>query len=601
MTITIRTASVDDHGRLMHAEDPTAQACLAFVRLERELERRGLALAELGRLTVLSPVPVRADDAAGPGPGPSEPWPGASGPWPGASGRVASTTAPDDVFDLIRERLAHEGADVPIDVLPAERLAQPGMLVALRAEVVTPAFTPTTSHEGTHMSASTLDVAALRGVTGLLLAGDAGYDEACTPWNLAFPLSPAAVAVPHSVDEVIAAVTAAAELGLRVAPQSTGHLASTLDGRLDNAMLLRLHELTGVTVDPVARTARVLGGTLWRDVVAAAAPHGLAALHGSAGDVAVAGYVLGGGLSFYGRRHGLACTSVRAFEVVTADGALVRATADEHSDLFWALRGGGFGFGAVVAVELDLLPYAEVYAGMLLWDLSHGAEVLRAWAEWTSRAPESATTSIRFLRFPPIPDLPPLLSGRSLVVIDGAILESDETAAELLAPLRALGPEIDSFGRMPAAGLLEVHMDPPAPTPGVSDHAMLTALPAEAIDTLLAVAGPGVDTPLMVAELRHAGGALDRSTDAALPRLHGQYALFALSAVPAPELLTLGEQVTKATVDAMRPWAAVTDFPNFTERQVAASALYDVATRERLAATRDRYDPTRMWLAAHAV
>jgi hypothetical protein len=88
--------------------------------------------------------------------------------------------------------------------------------------------------------------------------------------------------------------------------------------------------------------------------------------------------------------------------------------------------------------------------------------------------------------------------------------------------------------------------------------------------------------------------------DAALPRLHGDYALFALSAVPAPELLSLGEQVTQAVVDAMRPWAEATDFPNFAERQVATSTLYDDATRERLAATRDRYDPTRLWLAAHA-
>ncbi|WP_221629250.1 FAD-binding oxidoreductase [Humibacillus xanthopallidus] len=585
MTITIRTASVDDHGRLMHAEDATAQACLAFVRLERELECRGLALAALRRLTVLSPAPAPDADAAE----------------PLATGRSRPTTAPGDIVDLIRERLTPEGAHVPVDVLPAERLAQPGLLVALRAEVVSPPSTPSTTHEGTPMSASTLDVAALRDVSGLLLPGDAGYDEASTPWNLAFPLHPTAVAVPHSIDEVITAVTAAAELGLRVAPQSTGHLSSTLAGREDDTLLLRLHELTGVTVDPVARTARMLGGTLWRDVVAAAAPHGLTALHGSAGDVAVAGYVLGGGLSFYGRRHGLACSSVRAFEVVTADGALVRATADEHPDLFWALRGGGFGFGAVVAVELDLLPYADVYAGMLLWDLARGAEVLRAWAEWTSRAPESATTSIRFMRFPPIPDLPPFLSGRSLVVIDGAVLESDERAAELLAPLRALGPEMDTFGRMPAAGLLGVHMDPPAPTPGVSDHAMLTALPPEAIDALIAVAGPGADTPLMVAELRHAGGALDASTDAALPHLCGQYALFALSAVPVPDLLAPGEQVTKAVVDALRPWAAATDFPNFAERQVAASALYDEVTSARLTAIRDRYDPTRMWLAAHAV
>ncbi|MDL9978817.1 FAD-binding oxidoreductase [Microbacterium sp. ASV49] len=452
------------------------------------------------------------------------------------------------------------------------------------------------------MSASILfDAAVLRSVPCIVLPDEAGYAEACTPWNLAFPLHPAAVAVPRSVDDVIAAVTAAARAGLQVAPMSTGHLASTIAGRLDEALLLRMSELTGVSVDPVARTARVLGGTLWRDVVAAAAPHGLTAPHGSAGDVAVAGYVLGGGISFYGRRHGLASASVRAFEIVTADGTLVRASADEHHELFWALRGGGGSFGTVVAIELDLLPVADVFAGMLLWDVAHAPTVLRTWAAWTSHAPESATTALRIMRFPAIPELPPFLSGRSLVVIDGVILDDDATAAKLLAPLRALAPELDTFTRMPAAGVLDIHMDPPAPTPGVSDHAMMSGLPEEAIAVLLSVAGPGVETPLMVAELRHVGGAFDREQDGALRRLHGRYALFVLCAAPTPELCALGEDVTSEIVQLMSPWANGTLYSNFAEGRADASALYDPAARERLAAVRDHYDPTRLWVAAHAV
>ena len=257
-------------------------------------------------------------------------------------------------------------------------------------------------------------------------------------------------------------------------------------------MLVSLRGLRGVEVDAAARTARVLGGSLWNDVLEAAAPHGLTAPHGSAGDVSVVGYMLSGGLSFYARAHGLAVNAVRAVEVVTADGTLVRASEDEHTDLFWALRGGSGAFGVVVAMEIDLLPLADIFAGMLLWDAAQAAEVSRAWAEWTKSAPETATTTLRILNLPPLPDLPPFLSGRSVVVIDGAIEETDAAASALLEPLRALQPEIDTFARIPAPALIGVHMDPPEPTPSANHHAMLGDLPDAAVEAFVAAAAtPG--------------------------------------------------------------------------------------------------------------
>ncbi|MFY9712435.1 MAG: FAD-binding oxidoreductase [Microbacterium sp.] len=443
---------------------------------------------------------------------------------------------------------------------------------------------------------------ALRDIETVLLPGDPGYDEACLAWNLAVRQQPAAVAVPRTVADVRAVVGAAASRGMRIMPQSTGHAASALAGLpLDDVVLLRMHEFTGVEVDPVARTARVLGGTLWQDVVSEAAAHGLSVLHGSAGDVAVAGYVLGGGLSFYGRAHGLAASSVRAIEIVTADGELLRVSAEQHPELFWALRGGGGNFGAVVAIELDLLSFADVFAGMLLWDLSHGPEVAHAWADWTASVPESVTTSMRFMRFPPMPELPPFLSGRELVVIDGAILEDDERAAELLAPLRALEPELDTFARIPSAGLLAVHMDPPMPTPSVSNHSMLSGLPREAVDALIAVAGPGVEIPLMFAELRHLGGALARPADAALARLDGAHALFAIAVAPTPELLELGRRSTGAVVEALRPWSTAGNYSNFAEHPIDGATLFESEAWQRLVGVRDAYDPGRIWVAAHAV
>ena len=127
--------------------------------------------------------------------------------------------------------------------------------------------------------------------------------------------------------------------------------------------------MRGVEIDAEARTARVQAGTLWLEVTEASTPHGLFPLSGSSPDVGVVGYTLGGGLSWLARKHGLAANSVTAIELVTPDGQLVRATADEHADLFWALRGGGGNFGVVTAMEFRLFPYGEVYAGMMLWPL----------------------------------------------------------------------------------------------------------------------------------------------------------------------------------------------------------------------------------------
>ncbi|UOQ88702.1 FAD-dependent oxidoreductase [Agromyces endophyticus] len=565
MTTTIRSEPVDDRGDLVHADDPTAQLCLAFVRLEHDIVGRGLSLTTLRSLRV----------------------------------RNASAEPDADLLGILAERLGPATRGVVVEVVADDPGRSAGMLVRLEATVAAP---EPRHHEGTSMNPTLTTLTALRELEHVLLPDDAGYADACRPWNLAVAQRPAAVAVPQSTAEVVSAVVAARADGLRIAPQSTGHAASAIaDAPFDDLLLLRLHELTGVEIDPAARIARIAGGALWQDVVAAAAPHGLTALHGSAGDVAVAGYVLGGGLSFYGRAHGLAASSVRAIELVTADGELVRASADEHTALFWALRGGGGGLGVVVAIELDLLPVADVVAGMLLWDLSAAPVVVRAWAEWTGTLPESVTTALRLMRFPPLPELPPFLSGRELVVIDGALLEGDERAAELLAPLRALAPELDTFGRMPSAGLLAVHMDPPAPTPGVSDHVMLAGLPQSAIDALLAAAGPGVATPLMAAELRHLGGALARPHDGALSHLDGEYALFAVSAAPTPELAALGERATAQVADALRPWSTGAAFPNFAERATPSASFFSTAALERLRHVHDLYDPRGAWVASHTV
>ena len=173
------------------------------------------------------------------------------------------------------------------------------------------------------------------------------------------------------------------------------------------------------------------------------------------------------------KRQGLACSHLVAAEIVLADGTLVRADENSRFDLLWALRGGGGNFGVVTAIEIDLLPLTEVYAGMLLWDGVRASGVCRAWARWTHGLADEVTTSLRLLSIPPLPELPEFIRGRQLVVVDGAVVAAEDRAAELLGPLRELAPEMDTFATVPPVTLTRLHLDPEGPTPAVSDHLLL--------------------------------------------------------------------------------------------------------------------------------
>ncbi len=453
-------------------------------------------------------------------------------------------------------------------------------------------------------TSSTRGAEILRGGCEVHLPGDDGYDAARMPWNVAVDQRPAAVALPRSIDEVVHVVRAAASAGLRVAAQSTGHGAAALGEQpLSDVVLVRLSALTGVTIDHQERAARVLGGTVWHDVVTAAAPYGLTALHGSAPDVAVAGYALGGGLSFYGRQHGLAVNSIRAMDVVAADGNLVHTSSEEHPELFWALRGGGGNLGVVVAIEIDLLPYPDVYAGALLWDRDRAPEVVPAWVEWTRSVPESVTTSLRVMSFPPLPDLPPFLSGRDIVVIDGAFLEEDSEAERILAPLRALTPELDTFARIPASGLLAVHMDPPDPTPAVANHSVLGPLNGEAVEELLRMVGPGTRSGLLFTELRHLGGAFARpaSDGGAISAITGDYALYCVAVAPTPQAVVAGRSAAFAVTRAMASWSLPHLAPTFTDSRVSAERFYREDDLQRLRQIAHTLDPDRRFVANHGL
>ncbi|WP_217913984.1 FAD-binding oxidoreductase [Miltoncostaea marina] len=446
------------------------------------------------------------------------------------------------------------------------------------------------------------DFGALRSAIDgqLYTPADEGYDAARMAWNVAVDQRPAAVALPTSAHDVAEIVRFAAAAGLRVAPQGTGHGATPV-GDLAGSILLRTTALADVRIDAGRRIARVGAGALWEQVVEPAAAHGLVALHGSSPDVGVAGYCLGGGIGWLARRHGLAANALTAVELVTADGRLVRADADNEPDLFWALRGGGGNFGIVTTLEMRLFPLDEVVAGWLIWPWEESHRVLTAWAAWAETVPDAVTSCGRLLQLPPIPQIPEPLRGRNLVVVEVAAIAAEVDAEALLAPLRALGPEIDTVAAMPPTGLVRLHQDPEGPTPGVGDGALLDALPAEAIDALLRDAGPGSGSPLLSVELRHLGGALGRPhpDGGALSSIDAGFALFAIGLPMDAEMGAAVAAGAEKLIAALAPWGHGRAYLNFAERRKGSETAFDADAHARLLAVRERFDPGRLMHANH--
>jgi FAD/FMN-containing dehydrogenase len=436
----------------------------------------------------------------------------------------------------------------------------------------------------------------------LVLPHDPNWNEARRAWNLAVDQQPAAVALPESAEDVAAVVRWARTRGLRIAPQGTGHGAGAM-GSLAHTVLVKTERMRGVEIDPERRVARVEAGVLWEEVGEAAAEHGLAALAGSSPDVGVVGYTLGGGISWLGRRFGLAANNVVAVELVNADGEHVRADAEHEPELFWALRGGGGSFGIVTALEFTLFPVHEVYAGILFFPLGRGGEVLRAWRRWVEGVSDEVTSLGRFLQIPRIPDIPEHLRGKSFVVIEAACLLEASEAEELMRPLRALGPVMDTFATIPVEELRHLHMDPEQPVPGAGDGMLLDDFPEEAIEAIVAAAGPGSGSPLLSVEIRHLGGALRRAEagHGALASIEAGFALYGVGMAMTPEMGAAAKAHIEVVQSALSKWDAGRDYLNITERRERAERFYGENTHRRLQAVKAEVDPEDVFRSNHPI
>jgi FAD/FMN-containing dehydrogenase len=432
----------------------------------------------------------------------------------------------------------------------------------------------------------------------LVVPGDESWDEARRAWHLAVDQRPAAVAIPENLHDVIEIVHWARDEGFRVAAQGTGHNAPAL-GDLTGTVLVKTHRMRGVTIDAATRTARVEAGVIWIEVVRAAAEHGLAALAGSSPDVGVVGYTLGGGLSWLARKHGIGANQVAAIELVTADGEFRRVDRENDPDLFWALRGGGGAFGVVTALELNLFPLTEVYAGHLFFPLERAAEVLRAWRDWTTDVADEITSVGRILQLPPIEEIPEPFRGNSFAVLQ-AIYCGDEVdeAKRLLAPLRALGPAIDTFDVLPVEALSHLHMDPEEPTAGIGEGATLAELDDEAIDAFVAAV---VGAPIVSAELRQLGGAVGRARaeHGALAAFAAPFLAFAVGMTPVPELREPVAAAIHRFMTAIEPWRHAHTYLNFVERRTDPRRLWTEAAHHRLRRVKRAYDPGDVMRSNH--
>jgi hypothetical protein len=431
-------------------------------------------------------------------------------------------------------------------------------------------------------------------VTGQVYApGDAGYDEEISTFNTALRHRPDLVLAATDSADVAEAVRFAAERGLRVNVQSTGHTERAVNGGL----LISTRPLAGVEVDPATRIATIGAGTQWQDVIAAAAVHGLVPVAGSSPVVGVAGYLLGGGFGPLVRSHGVSSDYLAAATVVTGAGEIV-GTADDP-ELLWALRGGKKGLGIVTRLQVRLVELRAVYGGTLFFDTDDIEKALRGWLAWAQDADPQVSTSALLARFPPFDTVPPPLRGRHALAL--RFVHPDPGQGErFAAPLRALAPVLlDGLGELPAPELARVHNDPTDPGPGWVDGRLLSHGDDGLATALLAAAGPGAQFPFAALELRQLGAAAARDVPegSAVSGRDGAFTAWVLGPDPAnnPADLPAGAAALWAS---LRPWLSPQVNVNFWRGPSDATDFDRPWTPEvaaKLAAVRRRIDPQQVF------
>lgn len=428
-----------------------------------------------------------------------------------------------------------------------------------------------------------------------------GYDTARAGWNLMDDKHPAIIVFAETPGDVIEAVQFARANAMPVSVQATGHRET---GNAAGAVLINTSRMQDLRIDPQSQTARIGAGVKWGPVLQAAQQYGLAPLLGSTTDVGVVGYSLSGGMGWLSRKYGMSVDSVLSLDVVTLDGVFRRASLAENSDLFWALRGGGGGFGVVTEIEIKLHPVATVYAGNLFYPAHLAKAIYQRYIHWVKDMPEEMTCSIVLMNFPPIPQLPPEISGQSFVLVRGCYTGPVEAAEKLLDYWRCWQtPAVDDFKARPFTEADAISMDPVEPMPALLSGEWLTDLTEGVADALIRYTLPpegllpqGGPPAFVFSEVRLAGGAVTRVDPDENAYSHRDQK-FIWYSVALPMDKQLGGQIQKqltALREALAPWLSGKVYLNFIEGEEMRRRTRDGYSEEafqRLQQLKAKFDP----------
>jgi len=445
---------------------------------------------------------------------------------------------------------------------------------------------------------------ALReGFSGPVLEpGQPGYDEARRVFNGMIDRRPAVIAQCGTTADVVAAVNTAREHRLAVAVRCGGHSFPGL-GTCDDGMVIDLRGLKPITVDPQARTARAGGGVLWGEFDAATQAHGLHTPGGRVTTTGLGGFTTGGGYGWTSSKYGLACDNLISAEVVLADGSVVRASEEEHADLFWGIRGGGGNFGIVTEFRFRLHRLGPiVLAGLAMFPIDRAPEVLRDWRDWADAAPDEVSTGCAVIIAPPEEFVPPQLRGQPVLGVPVLYVGDPEAGAGVVRPVKDLGPAVDLIGPMPYTAF-QAALDPLAPwgtgggfyargeyMPGLSDDAIDTFL-TRATD-LVTLSPPF--SQMVIFRIGQAVAAVPGEATAFSHR-DASYLFHPITAWldPAGEERMIA--ATRAFAAAMRPFSTGASYLNFTHEADRVRDAYGDHKYARLVALKDTYDPANLF------
>ncbi|HZX70462.1 MAG TPA: FAD-binding oxidoreductase [Rhodanobacter sp.] len=438
---------------------------------------------------------------------------------------------------------------------------------------------------------------AMRG--SLLLPGHPDYEERRRVWNGAIDRRPLAIARCADAEDVSIAVKFAAMEHLPLTIRGGGHNVAGLAVR-DGALMLDLGAMSRVEIDAPARVARVEGGALWRDVDAATQPHGLATTGGFVSSTGVGGLTLGGGVGWLMRHCGLAIDNLISADVVLADGRCVVASADQHADLFWALRGGAGGLGVVTRFVFRLHPISEVLAGAVFHPIEAAPALLRAFREFTPTTPEQGTFMLVFTLAPPAPFLPVHVHGQRVVALAYCWSGDPARGEHALAPLTGFGQPLGKVGGVMPYAAWQQSFDAHAPAGDRYYWAtsIFDAFDDELIDALVAHASTPPD-PLCEVHVHHLGGvvAAGRTDADAFVHRDAPFFINAIGHTATVEKFAGVREWVRDLRSSLAPWARAGMQANFAgEVGDWQAQTHDAATRERLKDVRRKYDPAGLFL-----